>query len=222
MTPSCWKACYPSEGDVPDPLRRHQGRTTPTATVTASSTAPTTRTSTTSRTSWSSAATWPATRRSRAAAATPASRRPAVDPVAHLRQPVQPVPAGPLLADLRAAPGHRCGLRTVHAELQAVRPQLARRSMFVRGPAACGPSVVLGRRGGALERHVELRAARERLQHDAVALGQLEQRGELLVVGVGVELEAQADVAEADRRRLLDAERAAEVEVALGVDACPR
>ena len=115
-------------------------------------------------------------------------------------------------------PDDRRGLRAVHPELRAVRPQLARSVSCSEGPLACGPSVVLGRRGGALELDVELRAARERLQHDAVALGQLEQRGELLVVGVGVELEAQADVAEADRRGLVDAQRAAEVEVALGVD----
>ena len=73
-----------------------------------------------------------------------------------------------------------------------------------------------------VERDVELRAARERLQHDAVALGELEQRRQLLVVGIGVELEAQADVAEADRRLLVHAQRAAEVEVALGVDAARR
>src|SRR5690242_5869402 len=73
--------------------------------------------------------------------------------------------------------------------------------------------------GGAGERDVQLRAVVERLVDDAVALGQLEQRGELLVVGVRVQLEAQADVPEADGRLLVDAERAFEVEVALGVDA---
>ena len=63
-------------GRVPDRVRRHDGRTTPTATATASSTAPTTRTTTTSRTSWSSAATWPATRRSSGRLrAAPARRR---------------------------------------------------------------------------------------------------------------------------------------------------
>ena len=76
-----WTACYSDREAVPDQVRRHQGRSTPTATATASSTAPTTRTSTTCRTSWSSAATWPATCRSRASAddsATPATLRPAI------------------------------------------------------------------------------------------------------------------------------------------------
>ena len=87
-------------------------------------------------------------------------------------------------------------LRAVQDQLAAARPQLSRLSSECsRARTVCGPSVVLGRRGGALERDVELGPAGERLQHDAVALGELEQRGELLVVGVGVELEAQADVA---------------------------
>ena len=66
------------------------------------------------------------------------------------------------------------------------------------------------------------RSARERLIDDAVALGQLLQRRKLLVVGVGVELERQADLAEADRRLTIDAERAAEVEVALRAHASRR
>ena len=76
----------------------------------------------------------------------------------------------------------------------AARPQLARPTC--RGPAPCaGPrSFYDGRRGCTLHRDVQLRAAGQRLQHDAVALRQLEERRELLVVGVGVELEAQADV----------------------------
>ena len=59
-------------------------------------------------------------------------------------------------------------------------------------------------------------AAAQRLKHDAVALGELEQLVELLLRGVAHDVEAQADVAEAHRRLAIDAERAAEVEVALG------
>src|SRR3954454_24967942 len=59
-------------------------------------------------------------------------------------------------------------------------------------------------------------AAGKRLVDDAVALGGLEQRVELLVARVGLELEAQADRGEADRRLAVDAHRAAEVEVAFG------
>src|SRR5690349_2123582 len=58
----------------------------------------------------------------------------------------------------------------------------------------------------------------EGLEDDAVALGQLEQRVEAVLRLVGVELEAQAQVGEADRRGLVDAERAARVEVAFDQD----
>ena len=51
----------------------------------------------------------------------------------------------------------------------------------------------------------------------AVALGQLHQRGHLFVRRVGVQIEAQADVAEAHRRILGHAQRAPAVDVALGM-----
>src|SRR6185503_7268581 len=57
------------------------------------------------------------------------------------------------------------------------------------------------------------------LRDDAVTLGQLEERGDLVFRRVGVELEAQADGLEAYRGVLRDAERAAEVEVAFGMNA---
>ena len=66
---------------------------------------------------------------------------------------------------------------------------------------------------------VDLDAAADGLQHHAVALGQLQQARELLVVGLGVDREPQPDGAEADRRLAVDAERAADVELALGLDA---
>src|SRR5262249_28274030 len=48
---------------------------------------------------------------------------------------------------------------------------------------------------------------------------ELEQLIELLLRGVGLDVEAQADLREADRRGLVDAKRAAEVEIALRRDA---
>src|SRR5947209_13435562 len=59
------------------------------------------------------------------------------------------------------------------------------------------------------------RRGAEGLEDHAVALRELQELVELLRPGVGVELEGEADLAEADRRVLGDAERAAEVEVAL-------
>src|SRR3954464_10232377 len=61
------------------------------------------------------------------------------------------------------------------------------------------------------------RRGAEGLEDHAGALGELEELVELLRLCVGVELEGEADLAEADRRVLGDAERAAEVEVALGL-----
>src|SRR5918997_509004 len=55
----------------------------------------------------------------------------------------------------------------------------------------------------------------ERLEDDAVALGELDQRSKLVGVGIGVELEGKTDLAKAHRSVLGDAQRAAEVEVAL-------
>ena len=64
--------------------------------------------------------------------------------------------------------------------------------------------------------------AGERLVHDAVALGQLQQRRELLLVGVACRARsAEPDRAEADRRVAVDAQRPAEVEIALGAHAPP-
>jgi hypothetical protein len=57
----------------------------------------------------------------------------------------------------------------------------------------------------------------ERLIDHAVALGQPEQRRDLLVAGVGVEIEAQADGGKPDRRVLAHGQRPAEVQVAFGV-----
>src|SRR5436190_5985790 len=70
----------------------------------------------------------------------------------------------------------------------------------------------------AVQSHLDGRAAFDRLVDHAIALGELEQLIELLSALVGVDVEAQADLGEADRRVFRDAERAAEVEIALGRD----
>ena len=87
-------------------------------------------------------------------------------------------------------------------------------SLPLRRPAG----VAALRAGAARDAGAQPRRPRERLEHDAVALGQAQERGELVLARVGVELEVQPHVLEADRRLLVDAERAAEVEVALGAD----
>jgi hypothetical protein len=57
--------------------------------------------------------------------------------------------------------------------------------------------------------------AAQRLQHDAVALGEPEQRRQEVVVRVGVELESHADRPEPHSGVLRDAECPADVEVTL-------
>src|SRR5215210_5995740 len=56
----------------------------------------------------------------------------------------------------------------------------------------------------------------EGLQHDAVALGEPEERLQLLRGRVGVDLEGEPDLLEADGCLLAHPQGAAEVEVALG------
>src|SRR2546428_2372732 len=58
----------------------------------------------------------------------------------------------------------------------------------------------------------------ERLVHDAVALRQLQQLRDLLGGRSGIQLESERDLTKADRRFLGDAERPAEVQIALGSD----
>src|SRR5215510_13741532 len=71
-------------------------------------------------------------------------------------------------------------------------------------------------RSGALELHLDRRTAPERLVDHAIALGELEQRVELVLRRVGLDLEAQANRRKTDRRILGHAERAAKVEIAFG------
>ena len=64
--------------------------------------------------------------------------------------------------------------------------------------------------------HLDRRALLDGLIHHAIALGELEELIELLLRRVGVDIEGEADLRKADRRILGDAERAAEIEIALG------
>src|SRR2546429_8507987 len=68
----------------------------------------------------------------------------------------------------------------------------------------------------AIETHLDGRAGLDRLIDHAIALGELEQLVELLLALVGVDRKGEPDPREADRRILGDAERAAEIEIALG------
>ena len=85
-------------------------------------------------------------------------------------------------------------------------------------PLAALPRLAALRAGAGGDADAQLGRPGERLKHDAVALGEADERGEILLAGVRVEVEAQADRAKAHGRVAVDAERAAEVEVALGVD----
>jgi ubiquinone/menaquinone biosynthesis C-methylase UbiE len=61
----------------------------------------------------------------------------------------------------------------------------------------------------------ELGRCPQGLIDDAIALGELDQVSDLVGRRVGVELEAQTDVAKADGRLTADAARAAKIEIAL-------
>src|SRR5689334_5433747 len=63
-------------------------------------------------------------------------------------------------------------------------------------------------------RHRYLRAVLDGLVDHAIALGELEQQVELVLRRVGADFETQANLGKADRRFLVDAERAAKIEIA--------
>src|SRR2546430_1179852 len=71
-------------------------------------------------------------------------------------------------------------------------------------------------RSRAVQLHLDRGTALERLVDDAIALGELEQRVELVRRRVGLDVEAQANRRKTDRRILGHAERAAKVEIAFG------
>src|SRR5690348_1858518 len=88
------------------------------------------------------------------------------------------------------------------------RPVPARR---VPGQLACPGSGGPWSRGNA--RH-QLGRMAQGLQHDAIALRQLQEAVDTVLRLVGVEREGQADRAKTDGRRAVDPQRAAEVEIA--------
>src|SRR5271168_431118 len=67
-------------------------------------------------------------------------------------------------------------------------------------------------------RSFDRRGAPQRLQDYAIALGEAQQRGDLVRGRVRIEREFQPDIGEADGGLLFDAERAAEIEIALRAD----
>src|SRR3954464_9001743 len=67
-------------------------------------------------------------------------------------------------------------------------------------------------------RHRNLRAVLDGLIDHAIAFGEFQQQIELVLRCVGSDLEAQPDLGKADRGFLVDPERAAEIEIALGDD----
>src|SRR6185437_16559025 len=64
--------------------------------------------------------------------------------------------------------------------------------------------------------HLKLRRLPQRLVDDAVAFGQADERRQLLVAGVGLQIEVEGDALETDRDIRRDAQCAAKVELALG------
>src|ERR1700761_5718776 len=69
-----------------------------------------------------------------------------------------------------------------------------------------------------VHRDRNLRPVLDGLIDHAIALGEFQQQVEFVLRGVSVDIEAQADFREADRGFLVDAERAAKIQIAFGGD----
>src|SRR3981081_3287532 len=67
-----------------------------------------------------------------------------------------------------------------------------------------------------VHRYRNLGTVLDGLVDHAIALGEFQQQIELVLRRVGVDIETQPNLRETDRRLLVDAERAAEIEIALG------
>src|SRR6266576_6107622 len=72
------------------------------------------------------------------------------------------------------------------------------------------------RRSHPVHRHRNLRAVLDGLVDHAIALGKFQQEIELLLRRVGIDVETQTHFGKADRSLLVDAERAAKIQIALG------
>src|SRR3954454_17104948 len=75
---------------------------------------------------------------------------------------------------------------------------------------------LLGSHLGQALTYLNGRRSAQGLVNDAIALRQLHQACQFLGVRIGVEIEAEANRLESDRRGLVDPQRAAEVEIAFG------
>src|SRR5690348_1100033 len=83
-------------------------------------------------------------------------------------------------------------------------------------PGTTWRALPLAQTSDALQLDVHRRALGDGLIDHAIALGELQKLVELVLRRVRLDVEAQPDLAEADRRLLVDTEGAAEVEIALG------
>src|SRR6185437_3860349 len=70
-------------------------------------------------------------------------------------------------------------------------------------------------RSHPVHRHRNLRAVLDGLVDHAITLGEFQQQIEFLLRRVGVDVETETNFRETNRRLLVDAERAAEIQIAL-------
>ena len=120
---------------------------------------------------------------------------------AERRHAAQQTDADPIHAAASGGQRRRHGLGDNRDEIESVKQHEAFPSPSIVSRPECRAASSRCLRPHELG--LDRRRAPQRLQHDAIALGELEQRVELLLGRVGVELERQPDVGEADRRACL-------------------
>src|SRR6185436_511740 len=107
-----------------------------------------------------------------------------------------------ILGDAAAVPAH---VRGVHSPDLASRGKTRNRGARSKAPVGSRPSVrgapiaSRAQQKSAPDGDAQLRLVVEGLEHDAIALGQLEQLVDLVLRRVGVDLEVEADRPESDR-----------------------